>query len=127
MPPAKSFCSEARGSAFSYTSIYFMTSLQRRLSFSHEQLGGFQLATIHRESREVTTADRNIFLSPSPTAQVGTFSHLCKSTGLACQMIPISLHNRQKKKKFLVFVQHSKAMLMYMCEDVPCCILTWWY
>lgn len=57
MPLAKSFCSEAQGSAFSYTSIYFMTSLQRRLSFSHKQLGGFQLATIHRESREVTTAN----------------------------------------------------------------------
>lgn len=68
---ARGLCSEARGSTFSNTPIYFMTSPQRRLNFSHAWLGGFQLGTEHSASREVTLqqsrtpfakqADGNVF------------------------------------------------------------------
>lgn len=51
---ARSLCSEARGSTFSNTPIYFMTSPQTRFSFSHGRLGGFQLGTEQRGSREIT-------------------------------------------------------------------------
>lgn len=50
---AWSFSSKARGSTFSNTPIYFMTSLQRRSSFSSALLGGLITGTKQSDSKDV--------------------------------------------------------------------------
>lgn len=79
---AQSLCSEARGSAFSNTPIYFMTSLTaEKVQFQPFMAWG--IPTWHRArwlQRGNTRAALNTLVFPSPNRQAGTFSHLCNST-----------------------------------------------
>lgn len=116
---AQGLCSEARGSVFSNTPIYLMTSPQRRFNFIHAWLGGFQLGRERSGCREVTLKAQSwttlFFLQQN--RQAWTFSHLSNSTDFACQMIPVDLN-----KTSLTTGKNGFTFCLALEDDVIVCV-----